>query len=368
MRLSTIWMQISVLFLKYLRFKCWLLLTNRADQGYSADMKVSCKVRAAAKINIGLQVGRPNVDGYHAIAGIMQAVSLFDFLQFSMEDETSGIAVYGGFDCPVVETTIYRAADRFYEAIGTEPHVRIDVEKNIPAKAGLGGGSSDAGATLLCLNYLYENILNDDQLLTLAKSVGADVPFFVRGASRSDCSCGACVVGGIGDVLEPIASRTDLGILLVYPGFGVSTAWAYKKLDMYRASGKVGSGNISNGASAIVDSTNPVALANPIVDTYQSNIRNWKYDPSFENSFQAMLEEEFPIYGILEGGLRKVGAEFVSISGSGSCLYGIFPSIAGAEHAKAELLASLKSDLNENTIQSISLFAKRPLERSIYLE
>lgn len=343
-------------------------LTNEAEQGYSADMMVSCKAKAAAKINIGLQVGRPNVDGYHTIAGIMQAVSLFDFLQFSLMDKSSGIVVNGRFDCSVVETTIYRAAEQFYKAIGTNPQVRVDVEKNIPAKAGLGGGSSDAGATLVCLNYLYENILSEDQLLVLARSVGADVPFFVKGSSNIDGSSGACVVGGIGDVLEPIASRTDLGILLVYPGFGIPTAWAYKNLDMYRASGKVGFGNISNGASAIVDSANPIVLANPIVDTYQSNIRNWKYDSSFENSFQAMLEDEFPVYGILEDDLRKEGAEFVSISGSGSCLYGVFPSLASAEHAKAELLASLKSDLNQNTLQSISLFAKRPLERSIYLE
>jgi len=339
-----------------------LTLTNEAGQGYSADMKVSCKAKAAAKINIGLQVGRPNVDGYHTIAGIMQAVSLFDFLQFSVVDESSGILVYGRFDCPMVETTIYRAADQFYKAIDTDPHVRIEVEKNIPVKAGLGGGSSDAGATLLCLNYLYENILSEDQLLALAKSVGADVPFFVKGSSRGDGFSGACVVGGIGDVLEPIASRTDLGILLVYPGFGISTAWAYKNLDMYRASGKVDFGSI-------VNLPNPIAnLASSIVDTYQGNICNWKHDPSFENSFQAMLEDEFPIYGILENGLKQEGAEFVSISGSGSCMYGVFPSISSAEHAKAELLASLKSNLNENTLQSISLFAKRPLERSIYLE
>lgn len=313
-------------------------------------MVVGCKAKVAAKINIGLRVGQVRKDGYHPIYGIMQAISLFDCLDIRLLKDRRGISVHGQFDCPPQSTTVYKAAELFYRDTMLAPSVEIDVDKQIPAQGGLGGGSSDAAGTLIALNYLYGNILGEEQLLALARSIGADVSFFVEGGIAKE-PFGTCLVGGIGDIVEPIQSRHDFGIVLIYPGYGISTKWAYENLDAFR---RLKDWREETSKPSLKDTEGE----------FLGEIADWK----FENSFQEMLMERFPLYEVLMEELKALGAEYVSITGSGSCVYGIFSSLEAAELAKARFLDGLNSRLGENTLQSMVLFAKRPLERTVYLE
>ncbi|HWP67825.1 MAG TPA: 4-(cytidine 5'-diphospho)-2-C-methyl-D-erythritol kinase, partial [Rectinemataceae bacterium] len=186
-----------------------------------------CKIDACAKINIGLRVGSPGADGYHPILSLFHSVSLFDTLSFARHPAGQGILVRGGFDCPGEETTIYKAIQAFRTATGIVDGLEAEVGKHIPAMAGLGGGSADAAATLVALDRLFDTGFSKGELVDIGAQIGSDVPFFLFG--------GAALVSGRGDVVEPIAPRTDFGILLLYPGFGVSTKWAYSRLDEWRA-------------------------------------------------------------------------------------------------------------------------------------
>lgn len=309
-------------------------------------MKTELEVEAFAKINIGLEIGGTLPDGYHPVLGIFHSVGISDHL-FCAKGEGSGIRVEGVFDCPPQSTTIYKAARLFLDHFNIKDGLRIRAEKDIPVMAGLGGGSADAAAVLLALSRLYDVAFRDNELSAIAARIGADVSFFMNG--------GAALVSGRGEIIEPMPSRGDFGILVVYPGFGISTKWAYAALDTFRA------GRPEGEASLIMDDS--AAKKTMLRDSFAGDIQAW----AFPNSFSPMLHAAFPVYAALETMIREAGAKYVSITGSGSCMYGIFDTMSEACEAKDKLRVLLSRHNATKTLYGMALHAMKPLETSLLL-
>lgn len=177
---------------------------------------------APAKVNLSLRVLRRRDDGFHEIESLMVPVSLADELEITRCDEPGVALVCDDGSLPADDTNlVVRAARNFCTSQGLEPRVRIALRKRIPHGAGLGGGSSDAAATLLALDNLFGAKLSLAALSALAAQIGSDVPFFLH---RS-----AAMVRGRGEIVTPCDFPHTLPLLLCKPPFGVPTPWAYQR-------------------------------------------------------------------------------------------------------------------------------------------
>ena len=176
------------------------------------------KIRTPAKINLTLEIVGRRSDGYHDLASWMLPVGLYDTLEIDLQDVQTFESNAPELKCDSSNLTI-RAAELFRRAGASDACYDIRLEKAIPIGAGLGGGSSDAAATLLLLNRLHGFPLNSQGLLGLAAQLGSDVPFFID-AQPAWCT-------SRGEVMEPREFPRGLWIFLTKPGFGVPTAGAY---------------------------------------------------------------------------------------------------------------------------------------------
>jgi 4-diphosphocytidyl-2C-methyl-D-erythritol kinase len=181
------------------------------------------QVLAPAKINLSLKIlGRRN-DGFHELETLIALISLYDEIRIDRGRPATGIK----FRCddPSVpqgeDNLAVRAAKAFFETSKIEPAIRIELRKKIPHGAGLGGGSSDAASVLLALNELFGTKLSRAALAEMAEPIGSDVPFFIFQ------SAGRCK--GQGEIVTPVKLSRQFSILLLKPGFAVSTAWAYSR-------------------------------------------------------------------------------------------------------------------------------------------
>ena len=186
-------------------------------------MKRVC-VKTPAKINLFLRVLERRLDGYHNIETLFQAVDLEDELIIEKTSGPSVLAVPGFPDLENEENLVTKAIRRLELQTGRDLPVRIQLNKNIPIAAGLGGGSTDAAAALLGVCSLFDLDFTEEALGQVTRSLGADVPFFLKG--------GSAVGEGVGDLLTPVDLPLDYGILLVNPGFSVSTAAVYKEFSV----------------------------------------------------------------------------------------------------------------------------------------
>jgi len=177
------------------------------------------KILTPAKINLTLEIVGKRSDGYHDLATWMLPVGLYDTLEICVEKEQSFAS-----NVPELEgnslNLVMRAAELFNRTVAVDAHYNVRLEKKIPIGAGLGGGSSDAAATLLLLNQLHGSPLSTPELDGLAAELGSDVPFFTH-AQSSWCT-------SRGELMEPREFPRGLWILLAKPGFAVSTAAAYR--------------------------------------------------------------------------------------------------------------------------------------------
>ncbi|NOZ08667.1 MAG: 4-(cytidine 5'-diphospho)-2-C-methyl-D-erythritol kinase [FCB group bacterium] len=261
-------------------------------------------VKAHAKINIGLKITGCLDNGYHTLHSLFQEISLHDRLTLTIND--SGEVRFTARGLPIPGSPpnlVEKAARLLQQQFGITAGAVLQLEKNIPIGAGLGGGSSDAAAALTALNYLWKLDLSTERLITLAASLGADVPFFIRG--------GLQLAEGIGEVLSPIEPSPfqDYSILLVTPDFGVSTAWAYAELNKVL--------QLPAECPKFAASLAPV---------------KWQL---FENDFERVLLSTYPEVGKIKSDLLKGGAVFAGLSGSGSTMFGIFDHHATAKRAAA---------------------------------
>jgi len=177
------------------------------------------RILAPAKINLTLEVVGRRSDGYHDLATWMLPVGLYDTLEIRVQKEQ-----LFGSNTPELKgdssNLVIRAAELFNRTAGIDAHYHVRLEKEIPLGAGLGGGSSNAAATLLLLNQLHRSPLSLPELCGLAAELGSDVPFFIH-AESSWCT-------SRGEIMEPREFPRSFWILLAKPGFGVSTAGAYR--------------------------------------------------------------------------------------------------------------------------------------------
>lgn len=178
-------------------------------------------VLAPAKINLFLRILGRRADGFHEIETLIAPISLFDELKIEKQSQRIDFQC----DNPSVpggdENLVVRAAKSFFQATKVKGGVSIQLHKNIPHGAGLGGGSSDAASTLLALNRLFETNLPREALAKIAIEIGSDVAFFIFES--------AALCTGRGEIVQPTSFKQKLPILLFKADFGVPTAWAYSR-------------------------------------------------------------------------------------------------------------------------------------------
>ena len=248
-------------------------------------------LEAAAKINWFLKVVGKRDDGYHDIVSPMQRIGLFDTLSFEAAD---GLDVVSDLDIPVGDNLVFRAALLLKEVTGCASGARITLVKNIPSQAGLGGGSSDAAATLIGLNSLWGLGLSNRTLQELGARIGSDVPFFMGSPMA--------LVEGRGDRVTPLRSVRSFPLLLVKPLISVSTPWAYGRLRILTKN----SIDIKLFCQAL-DAGDFPALRLMAV-----------------NDLEQVVIPEHPEIAQIKSRLRECGAELSLMSGSGSVVFGVF--------------------------------------------
>jgi len=268
--------------------------------------------RSYAKINLTRCVLDRRPDGYHEIESIFQAVDLFDQLRFeqavldgSLSGQETGILVRCNHpQVPKDKGNLcFQAAQLLQERAGAKRAVEIEIEKAIPPGAGLGGGSSNAAATLLALDKLWDLGLGDDDLNSVASELGADVPFFLKG--------GTALARGKGEELSPIPKPKSFWLVLVKPEFDISTAWAYAEMDR-RREGK--------GHQGLKGSASEVSRA--MLDALQAGQPKC-IAQSLHNDFEDALLPAFPDFGRIKESLVEAGSLGALVSGSGSVVVGL---------------------------------------------
>ena len=260
------------------------------------------KIRAPAKINLYLRVLGRRKDGYHLLDTILVPISLYDEIEIqrlkAARDRTrpSALPIKVTCDHPLVpagkKNLVFRAADLIMKTAGIDQPISIHIRKRIPMGAGLGGGSSDAAATLVALNRLFRLGYSIRRLEKLGLSLGADVPFFIRRRPAR--------ARGIGERLTPLANFPRLWLVILYPGFPVSTAWVYRHSRPKLTIPKVN--------TSITSSLSRFAKLREIL----------------VNDLEAVTIARYPRVGMLKERLQREGASGVLMSGSGSSVFGIF--------------------------------------------
>ncbi len=260
------------------------------------------------KINLLLNVVGQRDDDFHELEMLMLPVPFFDRIDF----ELAGGSIELTCNRPGIPTDsgnlAWRAAESFAAKAGVAGGVRIHLGKSIPAEGGLGGGSGNAAATLLALNELHGQPLGQAALQDLATGLGSDVPFFLQNQ--------AAVARGRGEVIEPVAPLTALdgkSLLLVRPGFGVPTPWAYQALARFPGAKNRPLGQADELARRLANGTVTEAA------------------DAFYNSLEAPVFNKFPLLKLMKEHTLASGAEAALMCGSGSTLFAICPDAATAE-------------------------------------
>lgn len=272
-------------------------------------------INAHAKINLFLDIVSLREDSYHNILSLMQAVTLHDVitLDYDSNADRSIEIVCNAKGIPCDEKNLaYKAADMLLE----RGCLKIAIEKNIPSEAGLAGGSADAAATLIGLNELLGNRYSLDELKTIGKKLGADVPFCLEG--------GSCIVEGIGEKMTKCAAMPDFPLVIARMGEGMSTPTAYRKLD-----GKFDKFKNYSPKSDMMEH-----LLGSDESTSLSDYCNGLY-----NIFEEVVEPERPEITTIKNILSKNGACGTLMTGSGTAVFGIFENEEAARSANSALLS-----------------------------
>jgi 4-diphosphocytidyl-2-C-methyl-D-erythritol kinase len=265
---------------------------------------VKLKLFAPAKINLGLAVTGKLENGYHMLDTIFTTLNTGDVL--TLEPQKSGITLeIVGSNLPTnSENLVYRAAERYLELAGIKTGVSLILEKNLPIAAGLGGGSSDAAATLRGLSRIYPA---DIDLSALAKSLGADVPFLLEAVSGKFTAARA---QGIGEILEPL-ELPQVHLVLANPGVGITAKEAYVGLN----------GRFGN-----------LLEVEEIIESLEQNLA-----PPYRNDLEIPVLEAYPIVGEVKKELERAGLFGVLMSGSGSTCFGLARDSQDAAKAASQL-------------------------------
>lgn len=257
-------------------------------------------VKAYAKINLGLHILRKREDGYHDIETVFHRVNLYD--EITLEPSSTISLSCNDPGIPLDDRNLcVRAAQILQQACGTKLGARISLNKRIPAGAGLGGGSSDAAATLGGLLRLWNEHVDEHALREVAIQLGSDVPYFLND--------GTAYATGRGEVLHYFTLDVPYWIVLVYPHLHISTAWAYE--------------NATVRGSQLTGRTRPDRIR--IKEALVENILDLRLlSAHLENDFEAPVFQAHPLVKEVREKLYGSGAGFAQMSGSGSAVYGLF--------------------------------------------
>ena len=270
------------------------------------------RLRALAKINLGLDILRKREDGYHEVRMIMQTIQMYDVLKMK-KVKKPGISLSVNYPyIPSDERNlVYKAAKLLMDEFQVKEGVDICLEKFIPVAAGMAGGSSDAAAAMVGINRLFKLGLSERELMDRAVNIGADVPYCImRGTALAE---------GIGEELTRIAQIPDCFVLIGKPGISVSTKMAYESLQLDKIS------------------------SHPDIDGMIRDIENGDLLTMTEkmgNVFEPGIIEKYPVIGEIKDLMEDNGALKAMMSGSGPTVFGIFDDREKMEAAAAVLRES----------------------------
>lgn len=244
------------------------------------------------KINLGLHITGKRPDGFHELETVFYPVQLRDILEVvsstSLEFQSTGLAIPGN----PASNLCLKAYQLLKEDFPQLPPVQMHLHKIIPMGAGLGGGSADGAFALRLLNEKYKLNISSQQLIDYAAKLGSDCPFFIMNK--------ACYATGRGEILNPII--LDLScyrFVIVHPGIHINTKWAFEQIQ-------------------------PGLPSRSIKDIIQLPIQDWKHYLS--NDFEAPIMQNYPAIEAIKMALYNDGAIYASMSGSGSAVFGIYPT------------------------------------------
>ena len=263
-------------------------------------MPATLEKKSPCKVNLLLNILSRRPDGFHELETILQPVKLLDTLVFTRAGHGLQLSCSDAALPVDAGNLVHRAATAFAETAGVRDGIRIHLEKKIPLAAGLGGGSGNAAVTLRGLNELFDAPLTSGQLQAVASSLGSDIPFFLQDQPA--------LATGRGERIEPLAPFPALAggwFLLIHPGFGVATAWAYKNLSRFPAALRGQPGRAHKLLALL--RTADIAVAGR----------------EFYNSLEAPVLDKFPLLALFQEFLRAQGVPVALMSGSGSTTFAV---------------------------------------------
>jgi 4-diphosphocytidyl-2-C-methyl-D-erythritol kinase len=296
-------------------------------------------VRSFAKINIGLRIGPRREDGFHELRTIYQTIALADTVRVDA-GRGVGIEIYCKDQrVPADESnTCWRIADRFLRSIKTRAKVKITIEKKVPVQGGLGGASSNAIATLLGLERAMKKQLAPEERLRIASEVGSDVPLFLIG--------GTVLGTGRGEQVFPMEDLPSFPCVIATPQIGVSTPaafaeWDKRKSEHAELTGRNGFCRMDGFSHSVYEwfsstSYAPTGVPRKGWDRAEALLLDL-VRTGIENDFESVVFPKYPAIREVKRALERSGAKYVSLSGSGSTVYGLFDDQTAAERAAKSL-------------------------------
>lgn len=266
-------------------------------------------LQAMAKINLGLDVIRRKENGYHEVRMIMQNVKLYDELSIVKEAQQEIRISVDKKEIPGNQNNlIYKAAKLFMEAYHIKEGVTITLKKKIPIAAGMAGGSTDAAATLIGMNKLFEVNVSNEELMKLGVTIGADIPYCIMG--------GTALAEGIGEVLTKLPDIPDCYLLIAKPDIYVSTKFVYENLHA------------------------DTLEKHPDIDGMKQAIEQKDINgvaALLENVLETVTVKEYPIIEEIKQFMKERGALNALMSGSGPTVFGLYESEQAAQSAYEQL-------------------------------
>jgi len=271
------------------------------------------KIHSPAKINLFLKITGKRPDGYHDLITLMCCIDLYDTISIAFNTKKISV-ICNNPKIPEDKTNIaHSAATLFLKSLNKQECVEICITKNIPVGAGLGGGSSNAASVLLGLNHYYGSPFSQEELMSMGQSIGADVPFFIFKKPA--------IASGIGENLEAYEGLTPYKILLIYPGFSVSTTKVYN--------------NFNLGLTKIKKKHNFHLSKNQ-----EFNIKYHLY-----NDLEKVTASWYPDIIAVKEALLRHGARGALMTGSGPTIFGLFSNTEKAQSANYSLSKNKKWQL-----------------------